>query len=68
MVGTGKANPTALMLAACLMLDHIGDTERALRIRRAIEETLRAGGSVTPDVGGTATTDGYTDAIIARLG
>jgi isocitrate dehydrogenase (NAD+) len=68
LVGTGKANPTALMLAACLMLDHIGDTARAVRIRKAIEETLRAGGSVTPDVGGTATTDQYTDAIIARLG
>lgn len=68
LVGTGKANPTALMLAACLMLDHIGDTDRAVRIRRAIEETLRAGGSVTPDAGGTATTDEYTDAIIARLG
>jgi isocitrate dehydrogenase (NAD+) len=68
LVGTGKANPTALMLAACLMLDHIGDTDRALRIRKAIEETLRAGGSVTPDAGGTATTDQYTDAIIARLG
>jgi hypothetical protein len=68
LVGTGKANPTALMLAACLMLDHIGDTDRALRVRTAIEATLRAGGSVTPDAGGTATTDEYTDAIIARLG
>jgi isocitrate dehydrogenase (NAD+) len=68
LVGKNVANPTALMLAACLMLDHIGDGERAVRIRSAIEETLRAGGSVTPDVGGTATTEGYTDAIIARLG
>jgi isocitrate dehydrogenase (NAD+) len=67
LVGKNVANPTALMLAACLMLDHIGDRDRAVRIRAAIEETLRDGSAVTPDVGGTATTDAYTDAIIARL-
>ena len=68
LVGKNVANPGALMLAACLMLEHMGDHERADRLRSAIEATLREGGaSVTPDVGGTATTDGFTDAIIARL-
>jgi isocitrate dehydrogenase (NAD+) len=68
LVGKNVANPGALMLAACLMLEHMGDNDRATRLRAAIEATLQdGGGSVTPDVGGTATTDGFTDAIIARL-
>ncbi len=67
LVGKNIANPSALILAACLMLEHIGDDARAARIRSAVEETLREGRTVTPDVGGTATTDQYVDAIIARL-
>jgi isocitrate dehydrogenase (NAD+) len=61
------ANPTAVMLAACQLLDHIGDDARATRIRTAIEATLREGRTVTRDVGGEAGTDAYTDAVIARL-
>jgi isocitrate dehydrogenase (NAD+) len=55
------------MLAACQMLDHIGDGARAGRIRRAIEAVLRERKTVTRDVGGTAGTDEYTDAVIKRL-
>jgi isocitrate dehydrogenase (NAD+) len=65
--GKGVANPAALVLAACMMLDHIGETARAARIRTALEETIRDGRTVTRDLGGTATTDQFTDAIIARL-
>jgi isocitrate dehydrogenase (NAD+) len=65
--GKGIANPTAVMLAACQLLDHAGDTARAGRIRAAIESTLRERKTVTGDVGGTATTDQFTDAVIARL-
>lgn len=65
--GRGVANPTAVMLAACQLLDHIGDDARATRIRTAIEATLREGRTVTRDVGGEAGTDAYTDAVIARL-
>jgi isocitrate dehydrogenase (NAD+) len=65
--GKGIANPSALMLAACMMLDYLNDEPRALRIRKAIEETIREGRTVTRDLGGTATTDQFTDAIIARL-
>ena len=65
--GKNVANPGALMLAACMMLDHLGDEERARRIRRAIETTIREGKTVTRDLGGTATTDQFTDAIIAKL-
>lgn len=65
--GQGVANPTAVMLAGCQLLDHIGEEARATRIRQAIEATLREGRTVTRDVGGTATTAQYTDAVIAKL-
>jgi isocitrate dehydrogenase (NAD+) len=65
--GKGVANPGALMLAACMMLDYLCDEPRAQRIRAAIEDTIRDGKTVTRDLGGTATTDQFTDAIIARL-
>ena len=65
--GKGVANPGALMLAACMMLEYLCDEPRAQRVRSAIEETIREGKTVTRDLGGTATTDQFTDAIIARL-
>jgi isocitrate dehydrogenase (NAD+) len=65
--GKNIANPGALVLAACMMLEHIGDTEPAQRIRRALEATIREGKTVTRDLGGTATTTVFTDAVIARL-
>jgi isocitrate dehydrogenase (NAD+) len=49
------------------MLEYLCDEPRALRIRTALEETIREGKTVTRDLGGTATTDQFTDAIIARL-
>ena len=65
--GKGVANPGALILAACLLLDHIGDTPRANRIRKALETTIKEGKVVTRDLGGTASTDEFTNAIIAAL-
>jgi isocitrate dehydrogenase (NAD+) len=65
--GKNVANPGALVLAACMMLEHIGDGEPAQRIRRALESTIRDGKTVTRDLGGTATTTEFTDAVIARL-
>jgi isocitrate dehydrogenase (NAD+) len=65
--GKGVANPSALMLAACMMLEYLCDEPRADRIRKAIEDTIRDGKTVTRDLGGNATTDQFTDAIIARL-
>jgi isocitrate dehydrogenase (NAD+) len=66
--GKGIANPTAVMLAACQLLDHVGDIERAARVKGAIEKTLREKKIVTGDIGGTASTDQFTDAVIANLG
>jgi isocitrate dehydrogenase (NAD+) len=65
--GKNIANPGALVLAACMLLEHIGEGERAVGIRRALEGVIREGKTVTRDLGGTATTDEFTDAIIARL-
>jgi isocitrate dehydrogenase (NAD+) len=65
--GKGVANPGALVLAACLMLDHVGDRFRADRIRRALESTIREGKVLTRDLGGSATTIEFTDAVIAHI-
>lgn len=65
--GKNIANPGALVLAACMMLDHIGDSERATRIRTAFEQTLLDGKSLTRDLGGTSSTDDFTNAVISRL-
>jgi isocitrate dehydrogenase (NAD+) len=65
--GKGIANPGALLLAACMMLEHLGDHTRADRIRRALETVVRQGKTVTRDLGGSANTDQFTDAIIASL-
>lgn len=66
--GKNIANPGALVLAACMMLDHVGDRGRATRIRNAFEGTIRDGAVLTRDLGGTSTTDQFTDAVIRRLG
>ena len=65
--GKGVANPSALILAGCMMLEYMTDGERAQRIRTALETTIREKKTVTRDLGGTATTDQFTDAVIARL-
>ena len=65
--GKGIANPGALLLAACMLLEHIGDTARAQKIRSAFERTIKAGKTLTRDLGGKASTEEFTDAVIAAL-
>lgn len=65
--GKGVANPGALILAACMMLDYMNESARAQRIRSALIGVIQEGRTVTRDLGGTASTDQFTDAIIARL-
>jgi isocitrate dehydrogenase (NAD+) len=65
--GKGIANPGALILAACLMLDHLGDTVRAERIRQALHAVIDEKQALTRDLGGSATTQQFSDAIIAKL-
>lgn len=65
--GRGVANPCALMLAACLLLEHVGQDACAQRVRGALERVVREGRTLTPDLGGRAGTAELTDAIIAGL-
>jgi isocitrate dehydrogenase (NAD+) len=65
--GLNKANPTALMLSGVLLLRHIGEQAAAERVEGAIRAVLSEGRTVTYDLGGTAGTSQYADAIVARL-
>ncbi len=65
--GQGIANPSALTFAACLMLEHVGEHALGGRIRQALESTLRTGEVRTRDLGGTASTGQFADAVISRL-
>ena len=65
--GKGVANPSALLLAGVSMLEHLGQRDTAARVRTALETTVKEGDSLTPDLGGTGTTDTFTDAVIRRL-
>ena len=65
--GKGIANPLALLLAACLMLDHVNKKPTADRIRHAIDRVIRDDGLRTPDLGGKAKTKDFTRAVIQHL-
>ena len=65
--GKGIANPTALLLAAAMMLDHCRLPALAARLRTAIGDTLNADQVRTGDLGGTSTTAQFTQALIARI-
>jgi isocitrate dehydrogenase (NAD+) len=66
--GKGLANPLALLLAACLMLEHVGHFDSAARIRKAMLVSLNDDGVRTADLGGKASTDDFAKGIIRRLG
>ena len=65
--GKGVANPSAQMLAAAMMLDHMGELERAERIRRAIEHVIVAQNIRTRDLGGNASTQEFGNAVAKRV-
>ena len=65
--GKGLANPTALMQSAVLMLAHLGEREAAARLQAAIQQVYARRECLTGDVGGTATTSQFTEAVIRRL-
>ena len=64
--GKGVANPTALMLAAAMMLDHVGELEAGRRLRRAIETVIVTDNVRTRDLGGRAATAEFAAAVAAR--
>ncbi len=65
--GQGKANPTALMLSAVMMLIHLGEPDAAHRMRTAVEAVYAEGKHLTGDVGGRASTGEFTDAVLQKL-
>ncbi|MBG9983612.1 NAD-dependent isocitrate dehydrogenase [Aerococcaceae bacterium DSM 111022] len=65
--GQNKANPTALILSAVMMLEHMDLQKEADMIRTALEETLKNPATRTADVNGTATTTEFTEALIGNL-
>ena len=65
--GKGVANPTALIRSSVLMLSHLGETDAAHRLNRAVEQVYAERDHLTPDVGGTSSTNQFTDALIAKL-
>ena len=64
--GQGIANPTAQMLTAAMMLDHVGEHDAAQRLRGAIEATIAQDNIRTRDLGGRATTTDFARAVAAR--
>ena len=65
--GQNKANPTALLLSAIEMLKYIEQRDVAEKIEKALFKTIKEGNALTCDLGGSATTTEFTNAIIENL-
>jgi isocitrate dehydrogenase (NAD+) len=65
--GQNKANPTALLLSAVLMLRHLNEDEKADRVTKALYAVLADGSGRTMDIGGSATTTAFTEAVCRAL-
>ncbi|WP_276935253.1 isocitrate/isopropylmalate dehydrogenase family protein [Dielma fastidiosa] len=65
--GQNLANPTALLLSACMMLDYLGYHDEGEKVRAAINRVLIQGDVLTKDLGGSASTSEFTDAILQAL-
>ena len=65
--GQNKANPTALILSGALMLRHLGYAEVGERVEQAVRDVIAEGRVTTSDLGGSAGTSQFADAVIARL-
>jgi isocitrate dehydrogenase (NAD+) len=65
--GQGVANPAAQILAAAMLLDHLGEQQAAARVREAVRRTIVEDGVRTRDLGGTASTTEFGDAVARRV-
>lgn len=65
-IGKGIANPIGQIWTAKMMLDHFGEEELGARLLDVIEDVLKSG-CLTPDIGGSSTTDEVTEEIIKRV-
>ncbi|HEX7471541.1 MAG TPA: isocitrate/isopropylmalate dehydrogenase family protein [Candidatus Limnocylindrales bacterium] len=65
--GLDKANPTAIILSGALMLRHLGETAAAGRVEAAVRDVIAAGRTLTYDMGGTAGTAAFGEAVAAHV-
>ncbi len=65
--GKGVVNPSALILAGAMLLEHIGETEAGARVREAVTRAIRDDGVRTRDLGGSAGTAEFTDHLVGLL-
>lgn len=65
--GKGIANPVATILSACMMLDYLGESDSARKIENIIVDVIWEGKVVTPDLGGTATTQEMAEYIASKI-
>ncbi len=65
--GQGIANPVATILSACMMLDYLGESESARKIEKIIVDVIQEGKTVTPDLGGTASTQEMAEYIASKI-
>lgn len=65
--GQGIANPVATILSACMMLDYLGESDSARKIENIIVEVIQVGKVVTPDLGGTASTQEMAEYIASKI-
>ena len=65
--GKGIANPLAIIMSGVMMLNHIHEEALGSKIKTAYDAVLAEGKSLTRDLGGTATTDQFADAVIAKM-
>ena len=66
--GKGVANPTAMMFSSVMMLRHLKEIAAAEKLKAAVEKVYAEKKHTTKDVGGKASTDEFTDAVIAAMG
>lgn len=65
--GKNLANPTALLLSSCMMLDDLGQKEKADKIRKALDQVFEEGNKLTQDLGGRASTQEFVEEIKKKL-
>ncbi|MBA3728659.1 MAG: isocitrate/isopropylmalate dehydrogenase family protein, partial [Actinobacteria bacterium] len=65
--GQNKANPTAMILSGALMLRHLGEPVAAQRVEDAVRDVIAEGRTITYDLGGTAGTREFGEAVAERL-
>ena len=68
LAGTGRANPIGMLCSTTLLLEHLGEAGAAERLERAVHETVAAGETLTPDMGGKHTTSQVAAEVARRIG